>query len=167
MDRLIEWLPAHIPPGDETAIVHGDLRLDNMIIHPTEPRVVAVLDWELSTLGHPLADLSYHVMTWRLGADEFRGMAGENFAALGIPSEAAYLRRYCERTGRAPIDPAHWEFHMAFSMFRLAAILQGILKRAQDGTASSAQALQTGQQAAPIAAIAWRQVKPMLARPPA
>ncbi len=159
MDRLIEWLPAHVPPGDETAIVHGDLRLDNVIIHPTEPRVVALLDWELSTLGHPLADLSYHVMTWRLTADQFRGMADKNLASLAIPSEAEYVAAYCTRVGRAPIPPAAWEFHLAFSMFRLAAILQGIARRAEDGTAASAEAVATGRKARPIAEAAWQQVE--------
>ena len=159
MDRLIEWLPAHIPPGDDTTLVHGDLRLDNMMVHPTEPRVVAVLDWELSTLGHPLADLSYHAMTWRLSAEQFRGIAGRDLAALGIPGEAGYVAAYCERTGRAPIDPGAWEFYMALSMFRLAAILQGITRRAQDGTAASAEAVETGRKARPIAEVAWRQVE--------
>lgn len=159
MDRLIDWLPAHMPLEDETRIVHGDLRLDNLIIHPTLPRVAAVLDWELSTLGHPLADLSYHVMTWRLTAEQFRGMAGADLAALGIPAEADYVQRYCERTGREPIDPQQWEFHLAFSMFRLAAILQGIAKRVLDGTASSASAAETGRRARPIAEAAWRQVR--------
>jgi aminoglycoside phosphotransferase (APT) family kinase protein len=159
MERLIEWLPAHAPSGDETSLVHGDLRLDNMIVHPTEPRIVAVLDWELSTLGHPLADLSYHVMSWRLTADQFRGMAGKDLAALGIPSEAAYVAAYCARTGRAPIERAEWEFHLAFSMFRLAAILQGIARRAEDGTAASAEAVATGRKARPIAEVAWRQVE--------
>jgi aminoglycoside phosphotransferase (APT) family kinase protein len=159
MDRLIEWLPGHVPPGDETTIVHGDLRLDNMIVHPSEPRVVALLDWELSTLGHPLADLLYHVMTWRLSADQFRGMAGQHFAALGIPSEADYVAAYCARVGRPPIERAAWEFHLAFSMFRLAAILQGIAKRAEDGTAASAEAVATGRKARPIAEAAWRQVR--------
>jgi len=159
MDRLIDWLPAHVPAGDETAIVHGDLRLDNMIIHPSEPRVVALLDWELSTLGHPLADLSYHVMTWRLTPEQFRGMAGKDLAALGIPSEADYVAAYCARVGRAPIAPAAWVFHLAFSMFRLAAILQGIGRRAEDGTAASAQAVETGRKARPIAEAAWHQVE--------
>ena len=159
MDRLIEWLPAHVPPGDETTIVHGDLRLDNMIVHPTEPRIVAVLDWELSTLGHPLADLSYHVMTWRLTAGQFRGMADKDLAALGIPGEAAYVAAYCARVGRAPIEPAAWEFHLAFSMFRLAAILQGIARRAEAGTAASAEAMATGAKAGAIAEVAWAQVR--------
>jgi aminoglycoside phosphotransferase (APT) family kinase protein len=159
MDRLIEWLPAHVPPGDETTVVHGDLRLDNMIVHPSEPRVVALLDWELSTLGHPLADFSYHVMTWRLGAAEFRGMAGRDLAALGIPGEDAYVAAYCARVGRAPIDRSTWEFAMAFSMFRLAAILQGIARRAEDGTAASSEAVEAGRRARPIAEVAWRQVE--------
>ena len=159
MDRLIEWLPRHIPLGDETTIVHGDLRLDNMIFHPTEPRVIAMLDWELSTLGHPLADFAYHVMTWRLTRAQFRGIQGADLASLGIPGERAYVDAYCRRTGRAPITPAHWEFYMAFSMFRLAAILQGIAKRALDGTAAAANAHETGARAGPIAEVAWRQVQ--------
>lgn len=159
MHKLMAWLPKRTPPADETRIVHGDLRLDNLMFHPTEPQVVAMLDWELSTLGHPLADLAYHVMTWRLSAAEFRGMAGADLLALGIPGEAEYLKRYCERTARAPIDPAQWEFCMAFSMFRLAAILQGIARRALDGTAASADALETGRKARPIAEAAWRQVE--------
>jgi aminoglycoside phosphotransferase (APT) family kinase protein len=159
MDALIEWLPANLPPGDETRIFHGDLRLDNLILHPTVPRVLAVLDWELSTLGHPLADFAYHALPWRLTAEQFRGMAGTHYASLGLPSELAYMRAYCQRLNREPIDPSHWEFYLAYSMFRLAAILQGIMKRALDGTASSAQALETGMRARGIADAAWRQVK--------
>ncbi len=159
MERLIEWLPAHVPPDDETGIFHGDLRIDNMIFHPTEPRVLALLDWELSTLGHPLADFAYHALPWRLTAAQFRGMAGTDYASLGIPDERSYLDAYCRRTGRAPVDPAHWEFYLAYSMFRLAAILQGILKRSMDGTASSAEARETGARARPIAEAAWRQVE--------
>ena len=164
MDRLIEWLPGHVPPGDESAIVHGDLRLDNMIVHPSEPRIVALLDWELSTLGHPLADFAYHVMTWRLGADQFRGMAGKDLAALGIPGEDAYVRAYCARVGRPAIDRATWEFAMAFGMFRLAAILQGIARRAEDGTAASSEAVAAGRRARPIAEVAWRQVQSLQRR---
>ncbi|VTU39929.1 phosphotransferase [Variovorax sp. PBL-E5] len=159
MERLIEWLPRHVPFDDSTCIFHGDLRIDNMIFHPTEPRVLAVLDWELSTLGHPLADFAYHALPWRLTASQFRGMAGTDYAALGIPDEQVYLQTYCRRTGRAPIDPAHWEFYLAYSMFRLAAILHGILKRAADGTASSSQARETGARARPIAEAAWKQVE--------
>jgi aminoglycoside phosphotransferase (APT) family kinase protein len=157
MDALIDWLPAHIPAGDETTIVHGDLRLDNLIFHPTEPHIIAVLDWELSTLGHPLADFAYHSLTWRLSADEFRGMRGADLSQLGIPDEQAYLERYCQRTGRAAIPRQEWDFYLAYSMFRLAAILQGILKRAIDGSASSAQAFETGSKARPIAEAGWRQ----------
>lgn len=154
MDRLIEWLPAHIPAGDETTIFHGDLRLDNMIFHPHEPRVLALLDWELSTLGHPLADFAYHALPWRLTSEQFRGMADKNPLPAGIPLEQEYLRSYCERTGRA-VDPSEYEFCLAYSMFRLAAILQGILKRSLDGTASSAQARETGLKARGIAEAAW------------
>jgi aminoglycoside phosphotransferase (APT) family kinase protein len=157
MEGLIAWLPRHLPPEGRAAICHGDFRLDNLIWHPTEPRVLAVLDWELSTLGDPLADLAYHVLPWRLTAEQFRGMAGRDFAQLGIPSEREYLRRYCERSGRE-VDPAHWEFYIAFSLFRLAAILQGILKRALDGTASSEQARETGSKARMIAEAAWSQI---------
>jgi len=167
MERLIEWLPANLPAGDETCLFHGDLRIDNMIFHPSEPRVLALLDWELSTLGHPLADFAYHALPWRLGAQQFRGMAGADFAALGIPGERAYLDAYCRRVGRAPVDPSHWEFYLAYAMFRLAAILQGILKRSHDGTASSAEARETGARAKPIAEAAWRQVEahfPLAAR---
>ncbi len=164
MDRLIAWLPEHIPPGDETTIVHGDYRLDNMIFHPTEPRVLAVLDWELSTLGHPLADFAYHCMTWHIPAGVFRGLGGAKLAELGIPSEAEYVRTYCERTGRGAIDPDHWDFYMAYNLFRLAAILQGIAGRVKDGTASSAQAQQMGAAARPLSDLAWHQVEKILAR---
>ncbi|MDB5743615.1 MAG: aminoglycoside phosphotransferase [Polaromonas sp.] len=167
MERLIEWLPANVPPGDDTAIVHGDLRIDNLIFHSTEPRILAVLDWELSTLGHPLADLAYHAMSWRLTSEQFRGMAEHDLAALGIPSEAQYLQLYCQRTQREPIDAAEWEFHMAFSMFRLAAILQGIVRRALDGNASSSEALATGQRARTIADAAWLQVEKLMTNAPA
>src|SRR5205814_927830 len=147
MDNLIAWLPKNIPEGDDsvdnTSIVHGDYRLDNMIFHPTEPKVLAVLDWELSTLGHPLADFSYHCMSWHIAPGSFRGIAGLDLAALGIPTEDEYIARYCERTGRTRI--AHWNFYLAFSLFRIAGILQGIAKRALIGTAASAQAVETGK----------------------
>ena len=155
MDRLIEWLPHNIVADQASSIVHGDFRLDNLIVHPTEPRVVAVLDWELSTLGHPLADFAYHVMAWRLSREQFRGMAGEDLAALGIPSERAYVERYCERTGRPPIDPRDWEFCVVFSMFRLAAILQGIAKRAVLGNSADPDAVNVGKGARVIADVAW------------
>ena len=153
MDRLIDWLPRHIPAFDATAIVHGDFRLDNLLLHPTEPRVVAVLDWELSTLGHPLADFAYHLMAWRLTPELFRGLAGADLAALGIPGEAAQVAEYCRRTGQ-PV-PADLDVYIVFSMFRIAAIMQGIMKRALDGTAASQEAMDVGGRARPVAEVAW------------
>ncbi|WP_020652180.1 phosphotransferase [Massilia niastensis] len=155
MERLIAWLPAHIPAGDDTSIVHGDYRLDNMIFHPTEPRILAVLDWELSTLGHPLADFSYHCMSWHIPPGQFRGVAGLDLEALGIPSLPDYVARYCERTGKT-IRAEDFDFYLAYNMFRLAGIMQGIMKRHVDGTASSAQALENGKAARPMAELAWR-----------
>ena len=154
MDNLIAWLPQNIPPSDETSIVHGDYRLDNLIFHPTEPRILAILDWELSTLGHPLADFSYHCMSWHIPPGTFRGIAGVDLAALGIPSEGEYVDAYCRRTGRASIP--NWDFYIAYNMFRLAGILQGIMKRALEGTASSQQALETGRRARPMAEMGWK-----------
>ena len=164
MDRLIEWLPAHIPASarDDTqvSVVHGDYRLDNLVFHATEPRVLAVLDWELSTLGHPLADFSYHCMAWHIPPGAFRGIGGLDIASLGIPSEKDYVRRYGERTGRSAeaVDAvmADWNFYLAYNLFRIAAILQGIAKRVEDGTASSAQARQAGAGAKPLAELGWR-----------
>ncbi|PPE65983.1 phosphotransferase family protein [Caldimonas caldifontis] len=162
MDRLIEWLPAHIPDSardeSQVSIVHGDYRLDNLIFHPSEPRVLAVLDWELSTIGHPLADFSYHCMSWHIPPGAFRGIGGLDLASLGIPNEREYVRRYCERTGRADPDAvmADWNFYLAYNLFRIAGILQGIAKRVEDGTASSAQARQAGAGARPLAEMGWR-----------
>ncbi len=162
MDKLIEWLPANIPASgrDESkvSIVHGDYRLDNLIFHPTEPRVLAVLDWELSTLGHPLADFSYHCMAWHIPPGAFRGIGGLDHAALGIPSEAKYIRLYCDRTGLATPEQlsADWNFYLAYNLFRLAAILQGIAKRIEMGTASSAQAIASAAGAKPLAQMGWR-----------
>ena len=154
MERLIEWLPANLPAEQPARIFHGDLRLDNMIFHPTEPRVIALLDWELSTIGDPLADFAYHTMVWRVGADLFRGFGDLDRAALGIPEEADYVRLYCERTGRTEIP--QWKFYLAFSLFRVAAILQGVWRRSQDGQASSADAEIVGAKAHPLAEIGWR-----------
>jgi len=162
MERLIEWLPAHMPASarDESrvSVVHGDYRLDNMVFHPREPRVLAVLDWELSTLGHPLADFSYHCMSWHIPPGAFRGIGGLDHAALGIPSETEYVARYCARTGFAtPAALAQdWNFYLAYNLFRMAAILQGIAKRVEAGTASSEQARQAASGARPLAEMGWR-----------
>jgi aminoglycoside phosphotransferase (APT) family kinase protein len=165
MDRLIEWLPQHIPTSADddrqAAIVHGDFRLDNLIFHPHEPRVLAVLDWELSTLGHPLADLSYQCLSWHFPPDQGRGLVGLDLQALGIPSERDYVRRYLERTGertgRADADAvmADWNFYLAYNMFRLAGIAQGIAKRLESGTAASAHAARAAASARPLAEQAW------------
>jgi aminoglycoside phosphotransferase (APT) family kinase protein len=161
MDRLMAWLPANIPNSakDETlvSIVHGDFRLDNLMFHPTEPKVLAVLDWELSTLGHPLADFSYHCMAWHIKPGSFRGIGGLDHHSLGIPNEAEYIKRYCERTGFTTPEKLalDWNFYMAYNLFRIAAILQGIAKRVEDGTASSEQAKSSGAGAKPMAELAW------------
>jgi aminoglycoside phosphotransferase (APT) family kinase protein len=165
MERLIEWLPGHIPASarddSRVSVVHGDYRLDNLVFHPTEARVVAVLDWELSTLGHPLADFSYHCMSWHIvpsPSHGARGIGGLDHVALGIPTENEYLRRYCERTGFADVDSvmADWNFYLAYNLFRIAGILQGIAKRVEAGTASSAQARQSAAGARPLAEMGWR-----------
>src|SRR3984893_14862307 len=153
MDRLIEWLPLHLPPEGEARTVHGDYRIDNLIFHPTEPRVIGVLDWELSTTGDPLADFAYHAMAWRVHPELFRGLAVVALAALGIPTEEEYVAAYSERTGRG--RPAAWEFYMVYSLFRLAAIMQGIAKRAIDGTAASPEADDLGRKARPTGEQAW------------
>ena len=161
MDSLMQWLPANIPASarDENmvSIVHGDFRLDNLLFHPTEPRVLAVLDWELSTLGHPLADFSYHCMAWHIPPGAFRGIGGLDVVSLGIPTESDYIRLYCERTGLATPEAlkADWNFYMAYNLFRIAAILQGIAKRVEAGTASSAQAVSSAAGAPLLARMAW------------
>jgi aminoglycoside phosphotransferase (APT) family kinase protein len=164
MDDLIAWLPKNIPRQTDTTIVHGDFRLDNTIFHPTESRIVAVLDWELATLGEPLADFAYHCMSWHIPPGQFRGIAGLNLDALGIPSESEYLATYCERTGRPRIDPGHWDFYIAYNLFRIAAILQGIAKRVVDGTAASNHARDAGKRARPMAELGWKQVEKILRR---
>ena len=158
VDCLIDWLPMHIPAGDESRIVHGDYRLDNVIFHPTKPRILAVLDWELSTLGHPLVDFAYHCMTWRIPAQQGRGLGGMDVTALGIPDEAAYLHRYLQRVARGPNDAvseADWSYYLVFNMFRLVGILQGVTARALQGNASSALALEMGRRTRPLAEQAW------------
>jgi aminoglycoside phosphotransferase (APT) family kinase protein len=162
MEQLMAWLPENIPPDEETVVVHGDYRLDNMIFHPIEPRVLAVLDWELSTLGHPLADFAYHCMNWRLAPDEYRGLGGIDLKALGIPTEAEYVAAYCQRTGRERID--NWDYYIAYNMFRLAAILQGIMGRVVEGTAANPRAIESGRRARPMAEAGWRQVEKILTR---
>lgn len=162
MDRLMEWLPAHMPASarDErmTSIVHGDYRLDNLMFHPTEPRAIAVLDWELSTLGHPLADFSYHCMSWHIAPGAFRGLGGLDLKSLGIPTESEYIRSYCDRTRLTTPEALapDWNFYQAYNLFRMAAILQGIAKRVEAGTASSEQAVASGRGARPMAEMAWR-----------
>ncbi|PIT80872.1 phosphotransferase [Limnohabitans sp. JirII-31] len=162
MDQLMAWLPAHMPASaldaSKVSIVHGDYRLDNLMFHPTEPKVLAVLDWELSTIGHPLADFSYHCMAWHIPPGTFRGIGGVDVAALGIPTESEYIHRYCDRTGLAkPQDlKTDWNFYLAYNMFRIAAILQGIAKRVEAGTASSTQAKASGAGARPMAELAWK-----------
>jgi aminoglycoside phosphotransferase (APT) family kinase protein len=154
MESLMTWLAANMPEDDGTVtLVHGDYRLDNMMFHPTEPRVIALLDWELSTLGHPLADLANQCMAWMLPREgRIKGLGGVDRVALGIPSDEEYIARYCERTGRDSIE--NWNFYLVFSLFRLAAILQGIVKRAQIGTASSTEADSEGDAVRDLADLA-------------
>ena len=159
MERLIEWLPARLPQDDGAALVHGDFRIDNLLFHPSEPRALAVIDWELSTLGHPLADFAYHAMAWRLAPEEFRGLRGHDLAALGIPSEQAHLAAYCARRKQPVPAPQDWAVLLAFNMFRMAAILQGILARSRQGNAAAADAEATGARARRLAEAGWRQAE--------
>ncbi|MCE2891602.1 MAG: phosphotransferase family protein [Hyphomonadaceae bacterium] len=153
MDRLIEWLPTSVPAGETTSIVHGDFRLDNMILHPTEPRVLAVLDWELSTLGDPLGDFTYHLMNWVMPSGQRSGLAGLDLETLGIPSMERYIELYCQGTGRKSIENVDWYF--AYNMFRLAGIVQGIVGRVRDGTAASAHAQDNADRVRPLALAAY------------
>ena len=157
MDRLVEWLPNNIPPGDETSVVHGDYRCDNMIFHKTEPKVLAVLDWELSTLGHPLADFSYHLMMYRMPPAATTGLIGNDLAALNIPTEEEYVAAYCARTGRDGIP--NLDFYVAYNMFRLAGIIHGIRGRVVRGTAASAHAKKTAEGVELLADLAWEQAQ--------
>jgi aminoglycoside phosphotransferase (APT) family kinase protein len=156
MDKLIEWLPENIPDDESVSVVHGDFRLDNLVIHPSEPRIIAVLDWELSTIGHPLGDFTYHLMAWQtpeigIGSS---GLLGKDLESLGIPSEDGYIAAYCERTGRT--DGIHnREFYTAYNFFRIAAILQGIAGRVRDGTAASVHAERAGKAVPPLAEMGW------------
>ncbi|MDP8995374.1 MAG: phosphotransferase [Pseudomonadota bacterium] len=154
MDRLVEWLPENVPPDEAGArIIHGDFRCDNMIFHPTEPRVLAVLDWELSTLGHPLADFSYHLMMYRMPD----ALGRCDLAALNIPSEHDYVAAYCRRTGREGLPDL--DFYLAFNLFRLAAIIHGIKGRLARGNASSAHAGEMVKRLEPLADLAWEQAR--------
>jgi aminoglycoside phosphotransferase (APT) family kinase protein len=153
MDRLIAWLPERVPEQHEVRLVHGDYRLDNLLIRNDAPKVAAVLDWELATLGNPLADFAYHVSTWRIAPELFRGLANVDFEALGIPPEDAYVAAYCRRTGRSDIE--HWDYYVVYSMFRTAAILQGVARRARDGSAADPTAVEVGLKARPLAEQAW------------
>lgn len=154
MNHLIDWLPHHIPADDgANSIVHGDYRLDNLVFDPETLSIRAVLDWELSTIGHPLADFSYHLMSWHIPPGGFRGIGGLNLAALGIPSCDEYVALYCQATGRDGIHDL--DFYLAYNMFRIAGILQGIMKRVMDGTAANAAALAAGQRTRPMAELGW------------
>ncbi len=158
MESLIDWLPQHLPQApEEIRIAHGDFRLDNLLFHPTEPRVLGVLDWELSTLGDPYADFAYTVMVWRIVPGLFRGLGGVDLAGTGIPSESDYINLWCRRTGRE--RPENFDFYIILSLFRIAAIVQGIARRAQDGTANDPRAAEMGKIAGPLAEIAWGMVK--------
>ncbi len=153
MDKLIDWLPKTIPPGETTSIVHGDYRLDNMILHPTEPRVIAVIDWELSTLGDPLADFTYHLMNWVQPANGRSGLSSLPLKEMGIPTMEEYVALYCRHTGRESLPELDWYF--AYNMFRLAGILQGIVGRVRDGTANSAVAVAQAERVVPLAQTAY------------
>jgi aminoglycoside phosphotransferase (APT) family kinase protein len=160
MRRLAQWLPTRVPDDDSTTIVHGDFRLDNLIFDESASRVRAVLDWELSTLGHPLADLAYHCLTWHVTPDLFRGVAGLDLKTLGIPSEDDYVALYCERSGRDVAQVMrHWNFCIAFNLFRLAAILEGVARRAAQGMEASAGAAAEGARVRPLAELGWRIVQ--------
>ena len=152
LDRLAEWLPARVPAGDETTVVHGDFRLGNLMFHPREPKVIALLDWELSTLGHPLADLAFNCLLWHSSRAMYYGIEDLDHAALGIPSQDEYVASYCARTGRTG---GITSFHLAFACFRFAVIFEGIAKRAQIGTAAAADAEQVGRLSVDYARRGW------------
>ena len=158
MDKLMAWLPEHIPETDETRIVHGDYRLGNVMLHPTEPKIVAVLDWELSTLGHPLADLGYLCMDYHSPGYDGQGLGAiEDLTAHGIPTEAEMLAHYCQATGRPGIE--NWTFYLVYNLFRSAAIIQGVYKRGLDGNAASAQALEYKEVCRSRSELAWSLVE--------
>ncbi len=154
MDRLLDWLPANLPANDETVLVHGDYRLDNMIFHASEPRVLGIIDWEISTLGDPLAELSYLCMLWRTPKD-WGGLLGHDLAALGLPGEAEMVGYYCELSRRAVPPAALWDFYMAYNLFRVSCIRQGVYARSLDGTASNVRAADSGALVRPAAELGW------------
>ena len=156
MDRLIAWLPGAAPREEETRLIHGDYSFHNVLIHPTEPRLVAVLDWELSTTGHPIGDLMYHTMEWYRpeGCDARGALLNADLDALGVPTLEAYVARYCERAARPPLE--NISFHKAYNLFKTAAIVQGIVGRARDGTAAAAGAAEQAARVRPMADAAWR-----------
>lgn len=155
MEQLIIWLPGNIPPETGTSLIHGDFRIDNMIFHPTEARVLAVVDWELSTLGEPMADFAYHMLTWRLPNKPYRGLGDLDITYLGIPDERTYRDAYLKATGQEGVSDRHWYAYLAFSLFRVAGIRQGIMKRVVEGNASSPHAREAGALARPIAELGW------------
>lgn len=163
MRRLMDWLPEHVPAGEETTLVHGDYRMDNLMFHATEPRVIGILDWELSTLGHPLADFSYQCMGWHVPPALWRGIGGLDLAALGIPGEQEYVSWYVAATGREVSE--HWDFYIAYNLFRMAAILHGIGQRAVDGNAAAPDAMELAAKAGPLAELAWNRVDRTQQRP--
>lgn len=154
MRKLMEWLPQHLPAEETVSLVHGDFRMDNLVLHPVEPRVVAVLDWELSTLGDPLSDFAYHCMSWHIPATLWRGIAGTSLTRSGIPTEQSYVELYSTTTGRQ-VDK-NWNFYLAYNLFRMAAILHGIGQRAVAGNAAAPDALETAAKAEPLAEIGWQ-----------
>src|ERR1700742_840450 len=161
MEKLIEWLPQHLPSDARDSIVHGDYRLDNMILHPSEPKVLAVLDWELCTIGDPMADFTYHLMQWVMPEGGTTGgtatLLGSDIAAMGIPNAEEYTAWYCKRTGRA--ETPNMDYYAAYNFFRLAGILQGIVRRVRGGTAPNASAAASAAAVRPLAERAWHFAK--------
>ena len=153
LNRLMDWLPEHIPAEDETSLIHGDFRMDNLIFHKIDLRIIGVLDWELSTLGSPLADFAYQCMAWRISPTLWRGIQGLDLAALGIPNESEYIALYEKQVGRSISE--HWPFLMAYNLFRISAILHGITKRAMDGNANASDAIENGAKAGALADLGW------------
>ncbi|MSP77325.1 MAG: phosphotransferase family protein [Rhodospirillaceae bacterium] len=162
MDRLLDWLPAHLPANDETVLVHGDYRLDNMVFHPTEPRVLGIIDWEISTLGDPLAELSYLCMLWRTPKD-WGGLEGHDLASFGLPTQQEMVAYYCDLSKRTVPDPALWNFYMAYNLFRVSCIRQGVYARSLDGTASNMRAAESGKLVKPAADLGWSLVERLAA----